>query len=798
LSHPFLTLDAITDADRTRVGGKAFNCARLKQAGIPVPDGLVVPVDVDDATVRSLPAHPWVRSLPDSALLAVRSSGLSEDSAGDSFAGVHETRLNVARADLVAAVLGCRQSANSDQARAYRAARHLADVEARIAVLVQIMVPAVRSGVAFTVNPVTGANELVINSIVGLGEPLVSGQVQPDEEILAKTDPSSLARLLVGIEQRYGTPQDVEWCFDGDRYWVVQSRPVTTTVAHPSAPSAPTARREIEWTRANLAEVFPDQLSPQALDTYVRFLNAAQGAFFGGLLAPESELGPIIKAFHGRPYFNLSQLRHVTDSVGATFANTLRSLGHAEQIHPDDEIAPRPSLRRFLQILPDIVRLTRYDLGMAKVFRNHQARVESALERLQSVEPASLSDADIWATIQWWLDSAPAAIPPVLVMSSVQAREDAIRKACAKVGFPYEKLVYPNLAAGQRSVSSQQAFDLIRLAGVARHEPRSSSYLRANDGRFADFREALAGTRFLNEFEGFLQQYGHRGRYESDWSIPRMRENPSTVLFAIRERLQDEPEDSAAVAQRQTAEAAAAWREFDSRLTLWQRWTLLRRVRKTIARLKQQYLWREAVRSDLTRVLAALRGYHLTLAGRFVARGWIARADDYFLLLLDEVKQACLNPATGPGLPAIAAKRAAQRAGEKDLEMPLFMRESQLASLMAVSHAAPRRDDVLRGLCVSPGIVEAEVVVMRDPGEFAAMKRGAILVAPATDPSWTPLFTLASGVIVEVGGMLSHASTIAREYGLPALANVRHATRVLKSGERVRLDASGGTVRRVS
>ena len=107
-------------------------------------------------------------------------------------------------------------------------------------------------------------------------------------------------------------------------------------------------------------------------------------------------------------------------------------------------------------------------------------------------------------------------------------------------------------------------------------------------------------------------------------------------------------------------------------------------------------------------------------------------------------------------------------------------------------------DDVqLSGLCVSPGCVEGEVVVMRDPGEFARMKRGAILVAPATDPAWTPLFTLAAGVIVEVGGMLSHASTIAREYGLPALANVKHATEVLENGERIRLDATGGRIVRI-
>jgi pyruvate,water dikinase len=104
----------------------------------------------------------------------------------------------------------------------------------------------------------------------------------------------------------------------------------------------------------------------------------------------------------------------------------------------------------------------------------------------------------------------------------------------------------------------------------------------------------------------------------------------------------------------------------------------------------------------------------------------------------------------------------------------------------------------LDGLCVSRGIVEAEAVVIRDPREFQLMRKGAVLVAPATDPSWTPLFTLASGVIVEVGGMLSHASTVAREYGLPALANVRQATSRLKTGDRVRLNASSGFVQRLS
>jgi pyruvate,water dikinase len=785
------TLDDIKDVDRVRVGGKAYNCARLKQAGFPVPAGLVVPADASDESIARLSTDPWLRALNDGALLAVRSSGLAEDSADDSFAGLHETELNVSREAVVDAVQRCRRSADSKRTRAYSAARNLSNDETHIAVLVQLMVPAVASGVAFTVNPVSGADEIVVNSVAGLGEALVSGQVDPEERHLQKTDTSELARLVVAVERHFGTPQDIEWCFDGRQYWIVQSRPVTAFGALSVSSASGRARgSEIEWTRANLAEVLPDQLSPQTLDVYVPMLDKGERAFFGRLMALESELGPIIKAFYGRPYFNLSQLRYLAASAGAPFASVLRSLGHPEEIHPADEIAPKPSVRTFLRIFPDIVRLTKYDWQMTRIFRKHQERCARSISHLTRVSPSTLPDREIWTTIEWWLGSAPEAIPPVFIMSAVQAREDGIRKACARIGFSFERLVYPNLAAGRRSVSSQQAFDLIELANVARREPPSSAYLRANDGAFTDFREALAGTTFLAAFERFLATYGHRGRYETDWSLPRMHENPANVLFVIGEQVSAEPQDVAALEHRQSSEAAAASREFEARLTPWQRWTLLPRVHKLLAQLKQQYLWREQVRSDLTRMLAALRPYHLVLAERFVERGWIDRRDDYFLLLLDEVKQACLDPDHRADLRATAARRAAQRAAERDLKLPLFMRESELPRLMAQKAGAG--GDVLKGLCVSPGRVEAEVVVMRDPSEFTSMKRGAILVAPATDPSWTPLFTLASGVIVEVGGVLSHASTIAREYGLPALANVKDATAVLKTGDRVLLDASGG------
>ena len=199
-------------------------------------------------------------------------------------------------------------------------------------------------------------------------------------------------------------------------------------------------------------------------------------------------------------------------------------------------------------------------------------------------------------------------------MSGVLARETAVRKICNRVGFSYDRLVYPQLAAGARSVSTQQAFDLVALATAARHDTAAMAYLLKNDGTFSDFRTALAGTSFLEKLDRFLDEYGHRGRYESDWALPRMHENPAAVLFAIREQLHARTQDPKAISERQTADANAAWRAFEAHLTWWQRWTILPQARALIRRLKKQYGWREQVRSDLTRILRYMRGYHLALA----------------------------------------------------------------------------------------------------------------------------------------------------------------------------------------
>src|SRR5262249_42504028 len=300
------------------------------------------------------------------------------------------------------------------------------------------------------INPITGGDELVINVAPGLGEALVSGQVDPDEFVVRKSDRAILssrrgaenrtpilqpeqvaeiASMLRRIEDHYGAPQDVEFCHDGERFWIVQSRPITTAPFGRSVrlqadlgevrlePDTTYKEANIEWSRANLAEVFPEQMSPQVLPIYEQMLNRGQRHFMGRLLAPEFELGPMFKVFHGRMYMNLSQMRRVVSLAGAPAADMLRSIGHAEQIRPEDERPVRPRVKDVLKALPDFVRLAIADARAASIFAEHARTNRAIVAHFASLQPSTMSDGELWEVIQGWIRKGPGAIKAVFVMS---------------------------------------------------------------------------------------------------------------------------------------------------------------------------------------------------------------------------------------------------------------------------------------------------------------------------------------------------------------------------------------------
>jgi pyruvate,water dikinase len=803
------SLDEIRAADAPYVGGKALNCAKLKQAGFPVPEGLVLTTEALGTSLEIPGLNEWLSGLPANALLAVRSSATDEDGATQSFAGIHETRLNVTPGEVPEAIRSCWNSVTSHQALAYRQVQGLCTANPQTAVLVQRMIPAVVAGVAFTVNPITQSeDEIVINSAFGLGEALVSGQVDPDEFRIRKSDrqilmsatrttPRSLttdqlnelAEMLIKVERNFGSAQDVEWCHDGSQFWIVQSRPVTTRSLQ---------KKSTTWTRANAREVLPDLPSPMTVYAIADCIEQAQRRFQGRLLAPESELGRFSQVFYGRLYFNVDQIRYTCRMAGVAPAVILRSMGHEGPISAEDEVASRPDLRETLRVLPDLARMISRQLRAARSVRNHEARIARIEKELEYLDIPGMSDGELWQEPLKWQPRMIDEMQLVFTLTGVSAYEEPLRSICKTVGMSYERLAYTGLAAGEKSVSSAQAFDLLRLALIARGEAQARRYFSHDRQSFADYRAELHSTRFLKSFDLFLEQYGHRGHYESDIAYPRYNEDPSALLFTIQLHVES-PEAPAPekIIEHQNLEAAEAWNEFIAKLSGWQRLTLAPVASWLLRRIKQFYLWRELCRSNVVRTAWPLRLVHLEIARRFVQRGWIESRDDYFFLTPPDVEQVIASPESGPALAAVVARRKSEWRNLARIDMPLLMKESDLEAIVRRDTAPAIEGESIpewKGLCVSPGCVEGEVIVLNSPAEFSRMKRGAIVVTTATDPSWTPLFTLASGVIVEVGGILSHASTVAREYGLPAIANLKNATKIFTNGCRVRLDATNGVV----
>jgi rifampicin phosphotransferase len=582
----------------------------------------------------------------------------------------------------------------------------------------------------------------------------------------------------------------VEWCYDGKIFWIVQSRPITTHIEinHSS---------EIEWTRANLREVLPDLTSPQALFALREIIETGYREHYGKLVGPEDKYGPICKIFYGRMYFNLTQFRYVCFVIGAPPATFLRSIGHEGDIKPEDElIRPRP-FKVMIEVLPTMLRLGWGQLTMGRMFRQFMARLNHDIKYYQRNDTLkALMPNELFSEIKRWGDSAPEYMKMVFSLTGLGIYQDIISKICKRLGLSEKQLVYTHLAAGEKSVSAQQAFDLLTLSLHALSEDIVREYFLNSSDSFTNYREDLAGSEFLKHFDAFLELYGHRGIYESDWALPRYKDDPSPLLFAVRMHVQSSQcPDPKAIVARQEEEAINAWNTFIGKLSWWQRLMFVPLVQWSLKRLKQMYLWRELFRSEMVKGLLQMRLLHFELADRFIKKGWISQRDDYFWLTLDEIEAGLLDTNKAESFQEIISKRRDDYATWQNLDMPILMRESELLKLTRRKISNFETDaPTLHGLCVSTGFVEGEVIVMRDPSQFGRMKKGAILVAPATDPSWTPLFTLASGVIVEVGGMLSHASTVAREYGLPALANIKNATKILKDGDLIRLDATNENI----
>ncbi|WP_296223768.1 PEP/pyruvate-binding domain-containing protein [Ralstonia sp. UBA689] len=832
---------AASAAGATVAGGKGWQLGRLATLGVPVPEGFVLaaqasrertpgdaaPDAVLAALSQALAARGW-QNTP----LAVRSSAPQEDSAQRSFAGIHETRLNVVGPRAVAdAVQAVWDSAHTPQARAYRERFGIDGTDLAMAVVIMPMLPAVAAGIAFTCDPQNGRDDqIVINAHWGLGEALVGGQadgdtflleVSPENDALhvferrigkktrmtralpeggttladtaaedacrAVLDDAQLvalatlardtARALDFAQPRY----DLEWVWDGQRFWIVQARPVTTRGRHTYAALK---TQPGFWSRGNTREVFPAPLSPIDWALYGHAANRMLTLAYG--LAGYPVLPGLDRAalFGGRLYLDVSLMQwEAFDAFGIAPRAINSMLGGTQP-----EIALPPVT--WSQRLARGARLVRYLLHAGTTRRHAQSDLNRARRHAAQwrEEPWPEDAAALAACLRERFATVRAADSLFFLQGSaggsVSGLIDVIEKQCPGEGHA---LAAALMAGAEPSVTAQQSYDLIALAQTAAADAEALAWLRSGTRASAQWALQLpAHSPFRQQFGAFLEHYGHRAIEESYFHNPRWREQPDYLLDLVVGLMGS---DAQAVRQRQQAASQQAWQ----RLPFWLR-PIVRAMLKNAVRDSNQ---REAARSALVAYLEALRIGLLKLAGQLGGPEGLDVPADIFNLTLNE----CADAATGKLPLHFAARRA--RARRQQLERWAAEHEPDIVTEHGEApapFAAPitSGSDTWTGTAVGAGAAQGQARLVNHAAAGTALQAGDVLVAPSTDPAWTPLFLKAGALVMETGGYLSHGAIVAREFGIPAVVNVPGIRARLKDGEMLRVDGDAGTVARVS
>ena len=851
-----LTLDDIKANDLALVGGKSLTLANLARNRFNVLPGLVITSAFFEAQIKHLAYTPvWAGSadvavteaslefladllkatplapkldellktkleamFPADVHFAVRSSAVDEDRQNFSFAGAYLTELTVPRDLLAVSITRCWASALTGTAIKYRLERGLSLQKIKTAVLIQPMLQAEVAGVGFTLNPMTGErNEMVIEAHNGAAHEVVVGQITPFRYRLRKqanaypiiqkisgdshnvtSDPLTvpqlnlLAKTLIHLEALQGTPQDVEWAFVGQALYLFQARPITA-IADRS-----THFFDTEWTRANHLESLPDIPSPLFMSMMKR--SQVRGLqFFADMGLQVSDVGAYLTEIYGRPYLNLSMVRRILSQLGFNPWPLLSLVGYTDR--PSDANPFRIQWQTVWQARHIYRRLFSEVFRLKPIVATYVADVEQIVAALAPAD-GETSPGELLEQFRLREQVYGGLISTGLVLvAALSGLTILIGKIVGPLAKSPNDVMRTLAKLGGSSAANIHGTAMLRMSRLARQEPDVLTYLTRPNNDFSDYRTALAETRLLTELDTYFAHHGDRATYEPDMSYPRYREQPRSLLRAINHYVQlgtPGSEDDPPEQEQLPKSPHKIWQTLTAHVPLWKRWLTWRWLfgLPLVALLRALFVMRDSARLAEAQGMAAVRAWDVAWAKQWVSAGYLESVADYFWLHMEEIEKVLVTE-DDAGLyfkPTVQVRRESYRS-YANIRMPLVIKDSQVPQLsqdIEVSHEI--LSEILVGLPVSPGQAQGTIRILEEVDRLDQVPQGSILVTPSTDPALLPYFPLAAGLIVEVGGMLSHGSIIAREYGVPAVSNIVDARQHLRNGDRVLLDGSTGIV----
>lgn len=881
---------ALPAATLALAGGKGLNLAALAQAKFPVPQGFIVTTEAYRAFVAANQLQPRILAQaqalalndlaaleaasaaiaelfaqgqmpaelaeaisaryaalpPANAPVAVRSSATAEDLPGFSFAGQQDTYLNiVGPAAVLDAVKRCWASLWTARAIGYRARNHIPPEDVALAVVVQPMIESEVSGVLFTANPLTGhRGQMVIDASFGLGEAIVSGQVEPDHYVVetatniilerklgakalviqgqagggtVHTQPTTnaqqqalpdaqimaLTQLAAQVAQHYGEPQDIEWAWAKGQLYLLQSRPITSLYPLPNM-ALPTDKLGVYFSFASV-QGLPDPLTPLGRDVLRQLL----GGLIVNIFKFKVNLHQVFLEAGERLFLNFTVLAHhprlqkvllaMLERIDPGAKQVVQQLMAQGRLTPQaghDTAFPKFMLRFLWKFAPR---------ALAGQIAPHAALANSALinerfltaaaVRLQTAPPTLAGRlAAIETSLSQGFETVvlslmPAVFPAIAGVSIVDGW--LVRWGLAKPGAA---LALMRGLPG--NVTTTMDLQLWATAQALRaHAPSAEAFSTQStrDLVWAYQQHTLPAVA-QREVQRFLDAYGMRAVAEIDFGRLRWRDDPSSVFQTLQSYLQlTDPNAAPDVVFKQgeaAAEALAADYVAQARRTPWG-WLRAPVLAFVIGRMRLLAGARETPKFNIIKLFDLLRTTFKQIGQTLVQHEQLDQMDDIFFVPLADLKRLA-GGATIDLRSIVARNRAAYDQEMARRQTPRILLSTGEAFYEGVRDATAGPNDLV-GQAVSPGVCEGTVRVVLDP-RGTRLEPGEILVCPATDPGWTPLFLAARGLVMEIGGMMTHGSVVAREYGIPAVVGVSHVTTRLQTGQRVRVDGNSGRV----
>lgn len=761
--------------------------------------------------------------------LAVRSSAAAEDSAKASFAGIHDSFLNVCGLDQVlSAVKGCYASLWSLRAVAYRRKMNINDDKVNTAVVVMEMVEAQAAGVGFTCDLQSGRQDvMVINANLGLGESVVTGVVEPDTyyleveilnsgprlierkigrrqgmtvlnedggtrfvlvepsvlPVLSDQNIEKLGRLLQRVFDALGNSeqhQDVEWVYDGRDFVLVQARPVTTLPrkTFPAMEDQPDI-----WSNGNFRDAMPMVQSPLNRRLIKNIVDIIQESIFSGIGYQVPSGIQFSRFYNGRLYCNLPAYQWgMYDSMGSRPEGFNVFWGGHQPTIDIGDLKPQPGYEDRAMKSGALVNQARQNAAQIweRVSGSVRKIIGNGLEHWTGQDFIARYDELGRITGALARDfnflSGAGSLPVIFLLPTLNKY------------FEGRELMMLNalMVGGTEGITSaDQGYRLVELAEIAKKDADAAKYLSGTSFDPLAWEELPECSPFKRTFREFIEEYGHRAVYELDIINPRWNEDPTYLLGIIQSTMNTADVGKLRAEQRDKQERA--WLEIKDKVPASEHSSIRNMVREAQAGAAV----REKTKSVLAEVMEAYRVIAREIGSRLYERDLLEKPGEVFFCAWSEVLSVFKGEWDGQGLRVLIEERKAWMRNMEALIPPdVIFGETPRFS----EPVAPTPGGSLVGVPVAAGKASGAVRLINHPDQGRRLRPGEVMVAPSTDPGWTPLFLKAGGLVMETGGFLSHGAIVAREYGIPAVTNIPGVMGLLEEGWTIVVDGDSGKI----